>query len=199
MALDFFIAVFLTPGWFLFEAVCLAGSLLLWRLLLGSTYSRVRWLPLVGGFVGFFLGTALLSAIGAWQTYVARLASGVEMPPLGDVLLGWTANLFAILATLGPPFIAITLLPVAVFLLRRDRLGFASVALILVALWLAAAFLSWVRPSNSWEEAHRLEALFRSLVGWAPTIVGLGATFFLGIGLTVRPSKRTSKNDVVVP
>ena len=184
MATDAFVVMFLTPGWLVFFVFCLAIAAGIWAAALGSRFGDVRFAPLAIGISFFILGCLLLSFLSAWETFSGRQEQGVvAAKTFWQIVPGWTIYVLAIYTTIGPPVIALTLVPLAAILVRKRLFDWICVPVALIAIWLIGALLDWAQPMNIWEEGHRLEALLRNLAGWAPTIIGLGGAFFLGVGL----------------
>lgn len=158
--------LFLLP-WLIFPAWIIFPPLL-WRRILGESFEKIGWRPLVVGYLLFGLGWCL-SCVTQFGWAELYLFYGT---PVAMLLIGMVG------------------VPVAAFLVRIGRASYWLAAVLLVLVLFGITTVHWMFPHNIWTETHRVEA-FLSELGWLAllTLPG-GAAFCFGLVNAVRRQQR---------
>jgi len=180
VATDWLVYYMMQPAGLMLVGLAIAIPFVFWRLILGNTFAGVGFTPLVIAYTSALLGVLVASFISSYSHFSHRVAIGLlEEGPRWSLLPGWTIYRAALSLILLLPLLAIVGVPLSAVLLRKQRLTYASIAAMAVALWLVLALVGWAMPPNR-------VSFFDWLMGLLPGIVLVMVPFFVGIRVSLR-------------
>jgi hypothetical protein len=153
-----------------------------WRLLLGKAHAQIGYAPLAAGYACAIAGVVIVSFTSSYFEFSRRVSEGLlAEAERWPVIMGWSATQAVIALIIVVPLVAVIGVPLSATLLKRHRLNYLTITVAAVAVWLSLTTLLWARPSNEWENSHRLEFLVMLLTDLAPSIALIALPFLLGI------------------
>lgn len=163
-------------------ALAIALPFIVWRIVLGPTYRRIGFKPLVAAYALAAVGLLALNFVLSHMEFSARVVDNL-LPEARRwaTVPGWTLYTSMLSLVVVLPLLGLVGVPVAALLLRARRLSVKTMGLAVVASWLTLVLVAWSIPSDDWDRGHRLESLMMWLAELAPGVVLVAFPFLLGV------------------
>lgn len=187
MPADWLVYWITRPFGLLLVALALAFPFVLWRVVLGTRFAKVGFIPLFLGYGLAAVGLLLANLTSSYLEFNSRVsANALSEAQRWTTIPGWTFYLTVLSLVFVLPMLGLFAAPVCAWLLRRNCFTYGSMSIALIGTWLALALLAWSFPSNEWHRTHRFESLLSFLSSFGLSIASVGLPFLLGIYLATR-------------
>jgi len=179
VATDWLVYYMMQPAGLMLVGLAIAIPFVFWRLILGNTFAGVGFTPLVIAYTSALLGVLVANFMSSYLDFSHRVAIGLlEEGQRWSLVPGWTIYRAVLSLIFLLPLLAIVGVPLSAVLLRKQRLTYASIAAMAVALWLVLALVGWAMPNKV--------SFFDWLRELLPGIVLVVVPFFVGIRVSLR-------------
>ena len=170
------------PSGLALVALAMAVPFAIWRLVLGKTHAEIGFAPLFAAYACALVGLAIASFVSSYLEFSGRVETGIlAEEQRWSTVIGWSTYVAVLSLTMVLPLLGLLGVPLSALLLRFRRLTFVSIAVAVVALWLALAAVAWAFPATQWHSTHRLESLTMWLKYLLPSVLLIAFPFLLSI------------------
>lgn len=190
MATDWAFHYLTQPLGLLILAAGIAIPFLIWRVVLGKSFTAFGVKPLALAYVAALVGLVVLVFIWSYSEFTNRVEEGLlQEDTRWSTVTGWTVYMGVLSLVFVLPLLGLVGVPLGAVLLRKGWLTVKSMVAVLLAVWLSFTLVILSLDTNFWRWGRhdQLESLGTNLLETLPGVLLIAAPFLGALLLTSKP------------